>query len=489
MAVTSWDQVVRGVAVTLAQLASPGGKVCDAPVAAGGLGRDYPASARVRPGVSPAAGIGAETNIASGIEVDIEVAVTARAAVLAGAAAVLRDLLPSVPQLRGSDLDLLAMAERDPIRAFGVVLHNRGRPQVSRPPSELLDAALGGSPASCRWAGAGREALQADRIWSALMQPLEDDQAWHALAQVAAIAELIGTLDPALTRLATQASRPDLVAYLDRSAGLRIAAREVRALTAASGEGRAAVNPRVGVGGPGPRRIVVPTDGHTANVALRRLTVLVKDTPTLGPQQVRSIATLGRDLTILAATAGATTGSGEPGREHLGALATELQRVVAGRHGEATLIEHSGRALEHQVRELARYTRAALADRAPRPAAEEASRLVSRLPRLLTILGHRAWEQVERRDWAIPDRSERSHLHYAIATAHNPDRAPRMLLQLDRAIAAAQELRVPPSQQVGAAISAAAVAGHAHSPGPSVGHRSLPSLPTSAADGHLPPSA
>jgi hypothetical protein len=428
--------------------------------------------------------------VGPGTDLDIEVAVTARAAVLAGAAAVLRDLLPSAPGLRDTDLDLLAMAERDPVRAFGVVLHNRGRPQVSRPPSELLDAALGRSATSCRWAAAGREALQADRIWSALMQPLEDDQAWHALAQVAAVAELIGTLDPALTKLASQASRPDLVGYLDRSAGLRIAAREVRTLTAGFGDGRAATNPRAGVGGPEPRRIVVPTDGHTANVALRRLTMLVKDAPTLGPQQVRSIATLGRDLSILAATAGATTASGEPAREHLGALATDLQRVVAGRHGEATLIEHTGLALEHQIRELARYTRAALAGRADRPAAEEASQLASRLPRLLTILGHRAWEQVERRDWAIPDRSERSHLHYAIATAHNPDRAPRMLLQLDRAIAAAQELRIPPDQRVGAAIrNAAAVAGHARSSGPSVGYRSLPSLPTIASGGHLPPSA
>jgi hypothetical protein len=218
--------------------------------------------------------------------------------------------------------------------------------------------------------------------------------------------------------------------------------------------------------------------------------MMVKDSPTLGPQQVRTVATLGRDLSILAATAGAITPSGEPAREHLGALATRLQRVVAGRHGEASLIEHRGPALEHQIRELAAYTRAALRGRAPRPATDEASLLAGRLPRLLAVLGQQAWGQVAAKNWAIPDRSERPHAHYAIAAAHHPDHTPRLLLQLDRAIAAADALRIPPNRRVGGTARPPRSAVQAVLPGagPTLAPRTRPCQPTIAAATHLPPS-
>ena len=67
--------------------------------------------------------------------VDVEVAVTARAAVLAGAAVVLRDLVPAARHrtARGRR-DLLALTERHPVRALGVFLQDRGRPRVSQKP-------------------------------------------------------------------------------------------------------------------------------------------------------------------------------------------------------------------------------------------------------------------------------------------------------------------------------------------------------------------
>ena len=237
--------------------------------------------------------------------------------------------------------------------------------------------------------------------------------------------------------------------------------------------------------------MIVPSDGKSAVAALRRLTTLVKETDALAPHHVRVVATLGRDLSILAAKAGATGPAGDPLRDDLAELAVTLNHVVAGRHGEASILECRAPALEHQIRELSRYTRAALGGRAPLPAAADASHLAGRLPRMLTVLADKARAQVELRHWAIPDRSESTHLPYTIATTQDPDRAPRMLAQLDRAIIVADGLpaNVCRGPDVATRLNSPSAESVLQGPLRSRAQALRPSHPATPPREHLPPSA
>ncbi|WP_293769476.1 hypothetical protein [Sporichthya sp.] len=454
---TTWEEIVCGTGLRLSELAHlPGG-------------RD--------PNVNP--------------RIDLDVAVTARAAVLAGAAVVLQDLSAVPRELPTSGrMDMLAMAERDPVRALAIRLQGRGRPRLTRSPSELLDAAAPGSDVTRRWAAVGRDALWADQMWSAVVRQLDGEHAWHAVREVAALIELVTACDQALRTVVVAASRPDLVAYLDCSIGLRLIAREVRSLADAP-TGREPESPTRAISGPEPRRVIAPTDGRSACAAIRRLTTLVKDADVVAPAHVRVVATLGRDLSILAARAGALTADGRPLREGLSELVAELHQVVLGRHGEAVMVECHAPALEHQIRELARYTHAALGGRAPLPDNTEASRIAGRVPRLLGVLAEQTRTQVDHRRWAIPDRSQRTCLRYTIATRQDPDRMPRMLTELERAIAAASELRLRNDSRAvpGTPTSTRVAATLMENPRGSLAPLRRPSHPAVPPREHLPPSA
>lgn len=418
-AVTSWDDAVRNIATALVALAA-----------------------------APARRAGWDLGAA-----DLDVAVIGRAAVLAGAAVVLADLAPRSRQPDPSGRrDLLAVTDRDPIHALGLLLRDRGRAPTSRRPSELLDAAAPGSPATRTWAAAGRHALIADRIWTSQLRPLDGDQAWHVVEQVAAVTELLALLDPALRQAATKSGRLDITTYLDRCNGLRVVAHEVTSL--AAGPARrdsptAAPSSRLRIRAPEPRRVLTPTDGFTAVAATRRLTAILRDTTTLDPQQVRALATVARDLAVLAAASGATTSSGREatggettGAEltpQLGELAACLNQIVLHRHGEASLVERQAPALDHQLRELATYTRHAFSRRAARPDPADATRLAARLPALVAAIGEQARAEVAARRWAVPDRAEHTHLRYVIASPKTGC-TPRMLDELDQAGAAARTL-------------------------------------------------
>ncbi|WP_156869488.1 hypothetical protein [Sporichthya polymorpha] len=377
-------------------------------------------------------------------EIDIEVALTARAAVLAGAANVLGDLAPRTRQPnRHGRRDLLALADQDPLRALGLVLRDRGRvPPFTRSPSELLDAAAPGAPATRSWAAAGRHALIGDRIWTAQARNLDADHAWHVVRQVTALAELVARLDPMLAHAAKAMANPDALAYLDRTAGLRVVAQEVAGLSSTSGIGAAGgtrdlMHPPIRAAEPA--RPITPVDGPTAVAATRRLISLVRAAGTIAPHQVRAVAHVSRDLAVLAAAARAPTDDGADLRR-LGELATCLNNVVTGRHGEAALAANPAFALEGQVRELAKYTRDAFANRMPRPHGEDATRIASRLPKLVSALNDQARAQVEARRWAIPDRNQGTDLHYAVASADSAGQAPRMLAELQRSVDAAKTL-------------------------------------------------
>ena len=412
--VTSWDDAIRNTATALADLA---------------IASDRRAGWGLR-------------------AADLDVAITGRAAILAGAAVVLADLAPRSrhPDPHGRR-DLLAMTDRDPVHALGLVLRDRGRAPTSRSPSELLDAAAPGSQATRTWAAAGRHALIADHIWTSQPRPLDGEHAWHVVNQVAALTELVAVLDPALRQAATATGRLDVTAYLDRCDGLRLVAHEVTTLAAAPGHRNTpapGATSRPGIRAPETRRVLTPTDGPTAVAATRRLTAVLREATTLDPQQVRALATVGRDLAVLAAASGATTSN--PGEAtggvlspQLGELAACLNQIVMHRHGEASLVGRQAPALDHQLRELATYTRHAFAGRVSRPDPADATRLAARLPPLVVALGELARAEVAARRWAVPDRGEHPHLRYVIASP-KPGCTPRMFDELDQAVAAAQAL-------------------------------------------------
>ena len=377
-------------------------------------------------------------------DLDLDVALTARAAVLAGAAVVLGDLVPASGRAVPRRSNLLAVTERDPLHALGLVLRNRGRPDLTRSPSELLDAAAPGSPTTLRWAAVGRQAVIADSIWTSAPRALGGEHAWHVIGEVAALAELVAMVDADLAVAAADAARPDATLYLERTAGLRLASREVRSLAGGvpqSGADATATRTHPVIRAAESRGVIVPTNGEGAVHALRRLTTTLRNADVLTPQHARSTALVGRDVCILAAAAGASDPSGADLRRQLGDVAASLNAVVNSRHGEATLLIGNEPALEHQLRELAGYCRDALAGRAPRPRPEEATSIAARVPRLVTALTEQVHAQVAARRWAVPDRGEQRHQFYAVATSTGHGRDPRMFADLNRAVTAAEALR------------------------------------------------
>ena len=119
-------------------------------------------------------------------DVDLDVAVTARAAVLDLSAAVLAEVAPRtrhVVSTYGGRPVPLHLVERDPIAAFGLVLVGRARPHLDRSPSELLDPPRPCAPATAAWAAAGRHALLGSRaLWTGTPWDLTGDQAWQTVA-------------------------------------------------------------------------------------------------------------------------------------------------------------------------------------------------------------------------------------------------------------------------------------------------------------------
>lgn len=498
---STWQGATRRIAIALADLAAPA--------------RDPSATVRSQ-------------------DIDLDVALTARAAVLAGVSVVVHDLAPAgritaeraatdptdaerlaterpaaartagrATSSRGGTGrgafardrdDLLALTDRDPVRALGLLLSARGRPELGRRPSELLDAATPGSRPTLRWAAAGRHALLADRIWTAAPRHLNGAHAWEVIGEAAALAELIAILDPDLIRLAALVGRPEVPSYLDRTAGLRLLAREVRTLAVdPTDNALPATGTHAAIRAREPLSAIAPTDGVSAIRATRRLTMLIRCADTLTPDQVRVLATVGRDLAVLAAANGATGPGGMDLRRELGEVAIGLNHVVTGRHGEAATVEERQPGLEHQIRRLARYTRDAFAGRAPRPQPADATRLAACLPDLVATLADQANAQVAQRRWALPDRNDRPRLYFAVATTADPHRTPRMTIALNNAAEAADVLRLHTAERR-APVSSLAPATvtlemqlHSAMRRPTARHR--PEHPAAPLHERLPPSA
>lgn len=375
--------------------------------------------------------------------VDLDVALTARAAVLDGVTAVLGDLAPRTrheSSAKGGRHVTLHLLERDPLAALGLVLRRRVRPELDRSPSELLDASLPWNAATGAWASAGRHALLAARAWwTAPPWDLPGDYAWEAVGTVTALAEAIAVLDVDLAAH-NAGARPEVDRVLAAGAGLRIAARETLNLARAGPA-------------PGPNsapepsgRTVTPPEGMrpmarawgeaTISPGLGRLTVMLADVDSLTPQHVRTCARLGRDLAILTVRDG---GPNTP-RDILGGLARALHFVAHTDRGERAILSASSRALEVQLLDLQQVTRSFLVGGAGTLDRDEAQRVQLRLPALVAALSTTTCEQLDDRRWAVPDRGEGEHLPFALATRpglHEPG----LLQPLNAAASASGALR------------------------------------------------
>lgn len=164
--------------------------------------------------------------------VDLDVAVTARAAVLDHVTTVLADLVPRTRTRHSRPIGHavpVALIEADPLDGLGRVLHGRIRPLLDRAPSELLDARRRVDATTALWVDAGRYALVATRVWSGPAVGSRDGpRAWQVVGEVAALAEAVAVLDRDL--VAQAGERQWVQQIVESTAGLRIAAREVLAL-------------------------------------------------------------------------------------------------------------------------------------------------------------------------------------------------------------------------------------------------------------------
>lgn len=378
-------------------------------------------------------------------DVDLDVAITARAAVLEHVAVVLGDLAPRTRQPRatngGRDVPL-ALVESDPIRALGLVLRRRARPDVERSPSELFDIRRTVDPATADWIAVGHRALLAARSWAGpTVGNLEPATAWHALAEIAALAEAIAVLDRDLRAAAGE--RTDVHPLLASTSGLRLAAREVLAVAAPDEPPR-----------PGPAELAVasqpvisPAEGiatrnaRTSTLAkdARRLTVLLDESSELSPHHIRACAQVARNLCVLAGRS-ATSFTGADLRQELGEIARALHRVLIRDRGEFAVNPVTVPALEFQLRDLHASTKLAFAGGvALEPA--EANRVARRIPDLVEILGERTDLQINRGNWMLPDRRDGERLPYAFVERSDPDLTPPMLDQLAAAATGAGVLR------------------------------------------------
>ena len=373
---------------------------------------------------------------------DLDVAVTARAAVLAGIENVLRDLAPRTmhPARKGPTL---AMAERDPLRAFGLVLRGRARPQLDRSPSQLLDSARPVGPVTELWATAGREALIADRIWTAAPRRLDGDHAWHVVGEITALAQAIAALD---TDLAARADphRPDVTALLDTTAGLRVTAQEARSIALGrrdrlipSGAPPPGSPP---ISAPTILRPLAPADAAEVPKAVHRLASILRATDILSPRQVRGVALVTRDLCLLAA-GNATDPAGHDLRTTLGDIVRPLHAMAIGDDGEAPILPETTGALDLQLRELRVYTREALAPPASLPNRAVATDLARRIPAAIGALIARTHAQLENHRWVIPERTNRTPLLYVTAKLDDPSAEPLLLRSLQDADSSARSLR------------------------------------------------
>lgn len=371
--------------------------------------------------------------------VDIDVALCARAAMLDHVSTVLADLAPRTSTRHvseGAHFVPVALVETDPLDALGRVLHGRTRLALDRAPSELLDVRRSVDEVTGLWVQAGRFALVADQCWwRSRERRAGGERARHVVGELACLAYAVAVLDRGL--LAAAPGRSDVRVSVGSTAGLRVAAHEVIALSA-TGESSAPSPPVRDAAAL--TEALADRAGRASSPSrhLRRLTGLLVCADELTPHQIRACAVVARDLTVLAA-ADAIDPAGAELRVELGALAQALHAAARADAGEFAICPRDQPALTLQLGELRVMTAAAFAARAA-AGTGEATRIARRLPTLVDVLRAKANAQVELSRWAVPHRAEDAQLPYAFASHTDPLCRPPMLEAFETASAVAREV-------------------------------------------------
>lgn len=389
--------------------------------------------------------------------VDLDVAITARAAVLDHVSTVLADVAPRTRTRHSRPIGHavpISFIEADPLDGLGRVLHGRIRPVLQRAPSELLDASRLVDAATSRWVDAGRYAVVATRAWTPPLVGRNGEHGQQVVAEVAVLAEAVAVLDRDL--LAQAGEQPWVRQVIESTAGLRIAAREVLALHGAVRESAAAAQPN------DPAAITAALAGRSGKAPtlsrdVRRLTAFLGDTPALSPHHVRACARVGRGLAVLAARDAVSTGGADL-RDELGALARGLHAVATRDGREFSINPVQARAFELQLRDVHATTKLHLAG-GRGLGEQEATRVARRLPDLVDLLHHRVRGEIASHQWAILDRAPDAQLPYVYASVTELAHVPPMLGPLAEAKAGAAAVRAAttePLQPSGLADAVAA---------------------------------
>jgi len=379
---------------------------------------------------------------------DVDTALCARAAVLDHVATVLADVVPRTRGQATRRVVPLTLVETDPLAALGHVLRGRRRPELGRSPSELLDPKRACDPLTGHWAAAGRHALIAGRDWTGhAVGPLDPAAAWHAVGEVAALAQAVAVLDQDL--LAAAGGRTDVAAVIASTAGLRLAARETITLAAPDGPPRAGGSPPARPDATAINEALAARSDRPSTLPkeVRRLTHLLDQAPELTPHHIRAGALVTRDLCVLAAR-DAVSFTGADLRQELGDLARCLHAAARHDRGEFALNPVRARVLEFQLRDLRATTKLAFAN-GQGFGPEESTALARRLPDVVEILADKTRAQIDNARWALPDRTEAAELPYTFASSTEPAHTPPSLGALSQAAAAAGALRekaAPPSR-------------------------------------------
>jgi hypothetical protein len=373
--------------------------------------------------------------------VDLDVAVTARAAVLDHVSTVLADVRPHTLARDAGPHRLpvpITLIESDPLERLDRTLRGRARPQLDRAPSELLDVARPTDPSTAHWIDAGRYAVVATRDWCTPgLGALDGSRAWQVVAEVAALAEAIAVLDRDLHIRAI--ARPELQRVIESSSGLRVAARELVSI-ATMGENSPPPKAQHDATAMKAALAARSRTAPTISTDVRRLTHLLAETSVLTPHHVRACARVGRNLAILAA-ADPINRTGCDLREDLGAVARGLHSAAIGDRGEFALNPIELRAFELQLRHVHASTKLALVAGAGL-GPEESTRLARRIPVLVEVLTQKANAEISGARWALRDRREGVRFPYALASVDDEVHRPGVMNGLEDAAGAAAALTV-----------------------------------------------
>lgn len=314
-------------------------------------------------------------------------------------------------------------------------------------PQDALSDVLAGRPDSTgdvspteSWAKVARHALLASHDWSTDRPQLNREQEWSAVADVAALAQVITVLDRHLYT-AAQANRevdPGVVEALETSvrSGLRSASIQAAALAAAG--------PLPDWGKPTPQppptRMLLVNSPNDAVHAQSRLAAQIDAAKDINPQTVMLLAS--GQARILGAAAAAMASTDPQRAARATSLARQLKTSSASpQHQLAALVPDDPRPLAQTREILQQVTRSAGSNSSTNDRAALAA-VVDRSPTVIRALATHAEQSLRSGRWLMVDPEARRAKDPLWRQATRDDPEPRLCVSLSAAAAVATTIPV-----------------------------------------------